>query len=46
MKYDDIEFDFYLGMVICFLELGELEEVKSVCEKMLKEGYGYYFMVL
>ncbi len=33
-------------MAICFLELGELEEAESVCEKMLKEGYGHYFTVL
>ncbi|MBU8570392.1 DNA damage checkpoint antagonist DdcA [Bacillus subtilis] len=46
MKYDDTEADLHLGMAICFLELGELEEAKSVCEKMLKEGYGHYFTVL
>lgn len=46
MKYDDTESDLHLGMAICFLELGELEEAKSVCEKMLKEGYGHYFTVL
>ncbi|MGD2409102.1 DNA damage checkpoint antagonist DdcA [Bacillus subtilis] len=46
MKYDDTESDLHLGMAICFLELGELEEAESVCEKMLKEGYGHYFTVL
>ncbi|MCG0041127.1 tetratricopeptide repeat protein, partial [Escherichia coli] len=46
MTSDDTESDLHLGMAICFLELGELEEAASVCEKMLKEGYGHYFTVL
>lgn len=33
-------------MAICFLEIGELEEAKGICEKMLKEGQGHYFTVL
>ncbi|MEC2306980.1 DNA damage checkpoint antagonist DdcA [Bacillus atrophaeus] len=46
MHYEDTESDLHLGMAICFLELGELEDAKNVCEKMLKEGYGHYFTVL
>lgn len=33
-------------MAICFLEIGELEEARGICEKMLKEGQGHYFTVL
>ncbi|MGE6629047.1 DNA damage checkpoint antagonist DdcA [Bacillus sp. NPDC077027] len=43
---EDEESDIHLGMAICFLELGELQEAKRVCEKMLNEGYGHYFTVL
>ncbi|OYN65563.1 DNA damage checkpoint antagonist DdcA [Bacillus safensis] len=43
---DDEESDIHLGMAICFLELGELQDAKRVCEKMLHEGYGHYFTVL
>ncbi|TWJ35233.1 hypothetical protein CHCC5027_2985 [Bacillus paralicheniformis] len=45
-RYDDEESDIYLGMAICLLEIGELEEAKGICEKMLKEGHGHYFTVL
>lgn len=46
VSHGDTESDVHLGMAICFLELGELEEAKQVCEKMLNEGYGHYFTVL
>ncbi|KKB72550.1 MULTISPECIES: DNA damage checkpoint antagonist DdcA [Bacillus] len=45
-NYDEEESDIYLGMAICFLEIGELEEARGICEKMLKEGQGHYFTVL
>ncbi|MDA7027580.1 DNA damage checkpoint antagonist DdcA [Bacillus sp. CLL-7-23] len=45
-NYDNEESDLYLGMAICFLEIGELEQAKGICEKMLKEGRGHYFTVL
>lgn len=32
-RYDDEESDIYLGMAICLLEIGELEEAKGICEK-------------
>lgn len=35
-----------LGIVICLFELGELEEAKENCWKMLKEDIGDYFHVL
>ncbi|ALC81875.1 MULTISPECIES: tetratricopeptide repeat protein [Bacillus] len=38
--------EMYLGMAICYLELGELEDAKKICERMLKEGIGDYFTVL
>ncbi|MDA1477469.1 DNA damage checkpoint antagonist DdcA [Bacillus changyiensis] len=45
-NYDNEESDLYLGMAICFLEIGELEQARGICEKMLKEGHGHYFTVL
>jgi tetratricopeptide (TPR) repeat protein len=38
--------ELYLGMAICHLELGQLEDAKNTCERMLKEGIGDYFTVL
>ncbi|MCA1031956.1 tetratricopeptide repeat protein [Bacillus timonensis] len=35
-----------IGLVVCLLELGELEEAKAICKKMLKEDLGDYFHVL
>lgn len=38
--------ELYLGMAICFMELGELTEAKEICKKMLLEDIGHYFTVL
>ncbi|MBM7605723.1 tetratricopeptide (TPR) repeat protein [Metabacillus crassostreae] len=38
--------EIYLGMAICLMELGELNEAKDVCKKMLQEDIGHYFTVL
>ena len=38
--------EIYLGMAICFMELGELVEAKKICKKMLFEDIGHYFTVL
>ncbi|WP_339147091.1 MULTISPECIES: tetratricopeptide repeat protein [unclassified Sutcliffiella] len=35
-----------LGMVVCFMELGQLTEAKNRCKKMLREDIGDYFHVL
>ena len=35
-----------LGMVVCYMELGQLTEAKNRCKKMLREDIGDYFHVL
>ena len=40
--HDEIE----LGIVICLLELGQLDEAKSRCKAMLQQDIGDYFNVL
>ncbi|WP_078379493.1 tetratricopeptide repeat protein [Sutcliffiella halmapala] len=35
-----------LGMVVCFMELGQLTEAKNRCKKMLREDVGDYFHIL
>ncbi|CAG9619540.1 tetratricopeptide repeat protein [Sutcliffiella rhizosphaerae] len=35
-----------LGMVVCYMELGQLTEAKNRCKKMLSEDIGEYFHVL
>ncbi|QFT90098.1 hypothetical protein FIU87_15645 [Bacillus sp. THAF10] len=35
-----------LGMVVCYMELGQLTEAKNRCKKMLQEDIGDYFHVL
>ncbi|KPB05495.1 tetratricopeptide repeat protein [Bacillus sp. CHD6a] len=35
-----------LGMVVCYMELGQLTEAKNRCKKMLREDVGEYFHVL
>ncbi|WP_078545277.1 tetratricopeptide repeat protein [Litchfieldia alkalitelluris] len=41
-EHDEID----LGIVLCLLELGELEEAKSRCKLMLQQDIGDYFNVL
>ncbi|WP_404444199.1 tetratricopeptide repeat protein [Sutcliffiella horikoshii] len=35
-----------LGMVVCYMELGQLTEARNRCKKMLREDIGDYFHVL
>lgn len=41
-NHDDLE----LGILICLFELGELEDAKKQCKKMLQQDIGDYFNVL
>ncbi|MDR0138160.1 tetratricopeptide repeat protein [Metabacillus idriensis] len=38
--------EIHLGIALCLMELGELEEAKAVCRKMLHEDIGDYFTVM
>ncbi|PLR68322.1 MULTISPECIES: tetratricopeptide repeat protein [Bacillaceae] len=38
--------EIHLGIALCLMELGELEEAKAVCRRMLHEDIGDYFTVL
>lgn len=35
-----------LGMIVCYMELGQLAEAKNRCKKMLREDIGDYFHIL
>lgn len=35
-----------LGMIVCYMELGQLSEAKNRCKKMLREDIGDYFHIL
>ncbi len=45
-KLKEDEAEIHLGMAICLMELGELNEAKDICKKMLLEDIGHYFTVL
>ncbi|MDX8290034.1 tetratricopeptide repeat protein [Metabacillus indicus] len=38
--------EIHLGIALCLMELGDLDEAKTVCKKMLHEDIGDYFTVL
>jgi tetratricopeptide (TPR) repeat protein len=35
-----------LGMIVCYMELGQLAEARNRCKKMLREDIGDYFHIL
>lgn len=43
-REDEAEINF--GIALCLMELGQLEEAKNICKKMLMEDIGDYFTVL
>lgn len=45
-KLNEDKAEIHLGMAICLMELGELNEAKEICKKMLLEDIGHYFTVL
>ena len=45
-KLDQDQAEIHLGIALCLMELGELEDAKKVCKKMLLEDIGHYFTVL
>jgi tetratricopeptide (TPR) repeat protein len=45
-ELDFTDADVELGIVLCLLELGETEQAKERCYKMLQEGKGDYFQIL
>jgi tetratricopeptide (TPR) repeat protein len=45
-ELDSTDADVELGIVLCLLELGKLEQAKERCYKILQEGKGDYFQIL
>ncbi|AZB43838.1 tetratricopeptide repeat protein [Bacillus sp. FJAT-42376] len=43
---DEDQADIQLGIALCLMEMGELQEASQVCKKMLHEDIGNYFTVL
>ncbi|MFY4774691.1 tetratricopeptide repeat protein [Metabacillus sp. RGM 3146] len=43
---DEDKAEIHLGIALCLMEMGELEEAKQVCKQMLNEDIGHYFTVL
>ncbi|MGD6816755.1 tetratricopeptide repeat protein [Metabacillus sp. 84] len=43
---DEDQAEIQLGIALCLMEMGELEEASRVCKKMLNEDIGHYFTVL
>ncbi|TYR82244.1 tetratricopeptide repeat protein [Priestia megaterium] len=42
-EVDDAHHEILLGLVVCYVELGELIVAKEICEKMLREDIGDYY---
>ncbi|MBD1381173.1 tetratricopeptide repeat protein [Metabacillus arenae] len=45
-KMEEDKAEIHLGIALCLMELGELEEAKNVCKKMLQEDLGHYYTVM
>ncbi|MCD7032881.1 tetratricopeptide repeat protein [Metabacillus sp. GX 13764] len=43
---DEDKAEIHLGIALCLMEMGELQEAKRVCKQMLNEDIGHYFTVL
>ncbi|MTH52941.1 tetratricopeptide repeat protein [Bacillus mangrovi] len=43
---DEDQAEIQLGIALCLMEMGELQEARDVCKKMLHEDIGHYFTVL
>ncbi|MBS2969917.1 tetratricopeptide repeat protein [Metabacillus sp. KIGAM252] len=43
---DEDQAEIQLGIALCLMEMGELQEASKVCKKMLNEDIGHYFTVL
>jgi len=45
-KWDQNHAEIQMGMAICLMELGQLQEARDICKEMLHEDRGNYFTVL
>lgn len=45
-KWNQDNHEIQLGMAICLMELGQLQDAKEICKSMLHEDRGNYFTVL